>query len=122
MNNTTLLLRQIHPNFVQGGRLSSQAFRPTPKDEKKLSVYDGDQISPIDAWEHYTSELKCQSCGIMAVSMAECNVLHLPVISDPIPFQEHALIDFSAYSNRETEKKAKLLRTKAEARNWLYCV
>ena len=46
MTGTTLLLRQIHPSFVQDGRVTSQAFRPTPKDESLLSVYDGDQITP----------------------------------------------------------------------------
>ena len=29
MNEATLLLRQIHPSFVQDKRPSSQAFRPT---------------------------------------------------------------------------------------------
>jgi len=52
------VLRQIHPGFVQDGRPSSQAFRPTPKDEQKLSVYDGDQITPANAFEHYTQALK----------------------------------------------------------------
>lgn len=46
MTPQTQLLRQIHPNFVQAGRVTSQAFRPTPKDENHLSVYDGDQIQP----------------------------------------------------------------------------
>lgn len=122
MTDITMLLRQIHPNFVQDGRLSSQAFRPTPKDEKKLSVYDGDKISATNAWEHYTGELKCKSCGIMAVSIAECKDLQLPVIPDPIPFPEHALIDFSDYSIRQIEKKAKLLRAKAVVRGWIYLV
>jgi hypothetical protein len=48
VNDSTLLLRQIHPGFFQYGRPSSQAFRPTPKDEKMLSVYDGDMISKAE--------------------------------------------------------------------------
>lgn len=120
MNDITLLLRQIHPGFVQDGRPSSQAFRPTPKDEQKLSVYDGDQITPADAFEHYTKDLKLSSSGVMAVSMAECGTLELPVTPDPAPFPEHVLIDFSAHGKSATEKKAKLLKAKAEARGWLY--
>lgn len=120
MIDTTLLLRQIHPGFVQDGRPSSQAFRPTPKDEQKLSVYDGDQIPPADAWKHYATDLKLASSGVMAVSMAECGTLELPVTPDPAPFPEHALIDFTAYGKSATEKKAKLLKAKAEARGWLY--
>ena len=43
MTPDTLLLRQIHPGFIQGGRVTSQAFRPTPKDEFLLSVDNGDR-------------------------------------------------------------------------------
>ena len=39
MNPTTRRLRQIPPAFVQNGRVSSAAFRPTPKDVRRLSVY-----------------------------------------------------------------------------------
>lgn len=120
MNKSTLLLRQIHHSFVQDGRPSSQAFRPTPKDEQKLSVYDGDQISPTEAFEHYTKVLKLDSSGVLAVSKEECEMLDLLVTPDPATFQEHALIDFSAYGKSATEKKAKLLKARAEARGWLY--
>ncbi len=120
MNSDTLLLRQIHPAFVQDKRPSSQAFRPTPKDEQKLSVYDGDQITPSDAHQHYTNELNLKSCGVLAVSFDECASLELPVIPDPELFPEHTLIDFAAYGKSATEKKAKRLRAQAEARGWQY--
>lgn len=68
MNLETLLLRQINPSFIQNGRVTSQAFRPTPKDENKLSVYDGDQITPEDSWRHFTLNPLCSSAGVMAVS------------------------------------------------------
>ena len=42
VDSETLFLRQIHPTFVQNGRPTSQAFRPTPKDENQLSVYNGE--------------------------------------------------------------------------------
>jgi len=120
MNDETLLLRQIHPNFVQQGHVTSQAFRPTPKDEKRLSVYDGDQISPELSFEHYTVTLGCQSAGIMAVNVADCNGIKLPVVPDPNAFLEHAVIDFSAYEKKDIEKRAKILKKKAEERDWLY--
>lgn len=120
MNDDSLLLRQIHPGFVQDGRPSSQAFRPTPKDEQKLSVYDGDQITAPASWEHYTDVLQLDSCGVLAVTQSECSTLTLPVVADPDPFPEHALIDFSAHSKSATEKKAKQLKAKAVARGWLY--
>ena len=120
MNSNTLLYRQIHPSFVQLGRVTSQAFRPTPKDEQKLSVYDGDQISAGDAYDHYISSLKLSSCGVMGLLCAECETLALPVLPAPESFPEHVVIDFSDFSKRQTEKKAKQLKARAEARDWLY--
>jgi hypothetical protein len=120
MNGDTLLLRQIHPTFVQHGRVTSQAFRPTPKDEQRLSVYDGNKITQQDAWQHYTQVLGHASSGVMAVSVEECTALDLPAIADPTPFPEHVVIDFSAFEKRQIETKAKLLKAKAEVRDWLY--
>ncbi|MBF0611565.1 MAG: hypothetical protein G8345_14300 [Magnetococcales bacterium] len=120
MNLKTLLLRQIHPNFIQDGRVSSQAFRPTPKDEDLLSVYHGDLITPEAAWTHFNGQPKCSSVGVMGVSVAECEELALSARPDPLPFPEHAVIDFSTFSKSQIEKKAKQLRVRAEERNWLY--
>jgi hypothetical protein len=72
MEDSTLLYRQINPLFVQNGNISSQAFRPTTKDNNKLSVYDGSLISSKNAYEHFTGILGCSSIGVMAVSVREC--------------------------------------------------
>ncbi len=120
MNYSTLLLRQIHPSFVQQGRVTSQAFRPTPKDEHMLSMYDGDQIAPEPAFRHYTETLCCQSEGVLGVTVAECSELQLPAQPDPAPFPEHVLIDYTAFVKNEVEKKAKLLKATAETRGWLF--
>lgn len=120
MNEGTLLLRQVHPAFIQNGRVSSQAFRPTPKDQDRLSVYNGDMITPLAAWQHYSSTLMLASNGVMGVTVAECSSLALHVAADPTPFPEHVLIDFSAHNRKQTERAAKLLRGMAEQRDWLY--
>lgn len=120
MTDETLLLRQVHPTFVQQGRVTSQAFRPTPKDENRLSTYDGDLIQPDLAWQHYTGTLGYDSIGVMAVSYAECTGFGLPVEPDPEPFPEHAYIDFSGFQKNEVEKLSKKLKSKAEARDWLF--
>jgi hypothetical protein len=65
MTENDLLYRQIHPGFVHNGRVSSQAFRATPKDERKLSAYDGNKITPAEAWSHYTQSLALRSDGVM---------------------------------------------------------
>jgi len=72
MTEATLLLRQIHPTFVQNSRVTSQAFRPTPKDENQLSADNGDKISAGDAWMRFSAQPECSSAGVMAVSQGEC--------------------------------------------------
>ena len=119
MTPETLLLRQIHPSFVQAGRVTSQAFRPTPKDQGHLSVDNGDLVQAHAAWQRYTAN-GSQSAGVMAVSWSECDHLGLPVIEDGHPYLEHCSIDYSAYNNTAREQKAKLLRSKAQSRGWYW--
>ena len=72
MIDATVVYRQIHPSFVQAGFPTSQAFRPTPKDESKLSVYDGDQITAENAFQHYINDLNLSSVGVMGLTVSEC--------------------------------------------------
>jgi hypothetical protein len=113
----TLLLRQIHPSFVQAGRVTSQAFRPTPKDQGLLSVDNGDLVHAQATWQRHTAS-GSQSAGVMAVSRAECDLYGLSVIEDGHPYIEHCSIDYSSYNNTVREQKAKLLRNKAQSRGW----
>lgn len=119
MNGATLLYRQVHPSFIQAGNVTSQAFRPTPKDNYQLSAYDGDMISGEASWLHYTTQLKYQSGGVMALTVAECQQEDLPAVSDPAPFPEHVLVDFSAFE-KSLEKKSKSLKALATKRGWLH--
>lgn len=120
MKDQTQLLRQVHPSFVQDGKITSQVFRPTPKDDKKLSSYDGDQISAENAHAHFLQIPDCRSAGVVAVTAGECEALALPATPDPNEFPEHVLIDFSDFEKKDIEKKAKLLRAQAEMRDWLF--
>lgn len=119
MKPDTLLYRQIHLSWVQEGRTTSQAFRPTPKDDYRLSVYDGDQITAEAAWNHYT--LKFPSVGVMAVTVAECQKQQIAAISDPLPdFSEHALIDFTGLTMNQARRTARQLTRAANARGWQF--
>ena len=120
MNQDTLLHRQVHPNFIRNGETTSQAFTPTPKDNNRLSVYDGDMISATVAWEHFTGVLGFKSGGVMSVSVAECQAIELSVSSDPADFPEHALIEFDGFARRQATTRAKQLREYANARGWLF--
>jgi len=120
MTGDTLLFRQVSPLWVQAGRITSQVFKPMPKDEKRLSVYDGDQMTPEASWSHYTDELGFQSVGVVAVTVGECKKHELPAERDPEPFLEHVVIKFDDCSNSQIEKKAKHLKKAAETRGWQY--
>lgn len=121
MTGETLLLRQIHPSFVQNGFATSQAFRPTPKDKSRLSVYDGDQITVEASFLHYTTVWNLESAGVMAVTQDECAVVGLVATPNPLEdCPQHAVIDFTGLSSRECEKTGKKLKAKAESRGWLY--
>ena len=115
-----ILLRQIHPDWVQENRPTSQAFRPSPKDVDLLSVYDGDQIQPEAAWQHWTEVLQLSSAGVCGVSVAECGALDLPCRPDPEPFPEHAVIDFTGVGGKEAVRRAKKLSHWAVSRGWLF--
>lgn len=121
MNNDTLLYRVINPDrLIQAGKVSSQAFRPRKIDNKCLSVYDGDQITPEAAWRHYTNDLENLPVGVLAVTVADCSSQSLPVVPDPISFPEHTLIDFSAFGINQIKRKSEYLRDAAESRGWQY--
>jgi hypothetical protein len=120
VNSETLLLRQINPNFIRQGRVTSQAFTPTPKDEQRLSAYDGDRISAEVSWVHFTETFTLPSAGVMAVSVGECESQGTFAIPDPESFPEHVLIDFSELSRRKRKDAAKILRNLAEERGWQY--
>ena len=122
MNQRTLLLRQVSPSWLIDGRITSQVFRPTRKDDGLLSTYDGDRITPRDAWKHYTATLNYQSVGVVAVTVAECQLKSLPVRGDPkVNFLEHVVIDFrSVTTSKEMERLSKDLKMFAMSRDWLF--
>jgi hypothetical protein len=121
MNDNTILLRQVHPNFFQNEELSSQAFYPFPKDNGRLSVYDGGKIVAKNAYLHYTTQLKFQSVGVWGVSCQEVIGAGLNSLAAPLPnFSEHAEINFGNTNDKTRRKLAKLLRNKAVERGCLY--
>jgi hypothetical protein len=114
-----LLHRQVHPNFVLAGRVSSQAFIPTPKDEGKLSVDLGSLTTPQAALARYRGEGRA-SAGVWSITVGECSSLGLPTVPDPItgehPNPAHAYVDFQGLSKADTRAKGQLLARAAHAR------
>lgn len=121
MRPETVLLRQVHPNFLSGGELTSQAFVPNSGDNNKLSVYDGDQITAEHSYTHYTVSQNKQSSGVWGLSCADVAAVGLTSAPDPLPhFPSHALVDFAACSEKQSRKLAKRLKSFAVARGCLY--
>ena len=125
VNSRTLLWRQVIPGFIREGRITSQLFTPSRMDDKKVSVYDGDQITAEESWRHYTTpkleKKPCESAGVMAVTIGECYSEGILAIPDPGTFLEHVLLDFTALSNKVRIDKGKILTDIAKERGWVYC-
>ena len=123
MNSDTLLYRMVNPSWIQRGIATSQTFKPTRKDNGGLSVYDGDQISPQDAYEYFTNPppgLGQRAVGVLAVARAECDSLKLPVELDGDPIPSHAIIDFTDLGRRDVDRVGDELKERANARGWQY--
>ena len=120
MKDESLLLRQVHPSWIRENRVTSQVFTPTPKDEGRISVYDGEQISAQASWHHFKKVLGNPSTGVLAVQVRECQNCKIPVTLDPKAFMEHVLLDFAGFSGNHTKKLAKKLTQFANSRGWQY--
>jgi hypothetical protein len=84
MTDETILLRQAHPKFVSEGQVTSQAFVPFPKDDAKLSDYDGDQIRAEESHRHYTETLQNESDSVWGVTCSEVAITGLSSLPDPL--------------------------------------
>jgi hypothetical protein len=116
-----LLHRQVNPSWVQEGRVSSQAFNPTPKDSGLLSVYDGALMTAEASFLHYTGTQGLKAVGTVSVSEGEVAAVGLSWRPDPEPFPEHAVIDFTTLGSASRVKaKAHALAERARARGWTY--
>ncbi|MFF0409804.1 hypothetical protein ACFYUY_05130 [Kitasatospora sp. NPDC004745] len=118
-----LLWRQIHPAFLDGGQVSSQAFAPSDKDDGELSVNRQSIVSATEAFQHFTEVQRFQSAAVYAVSVEEVAAKGLRTVddstSDPenAPSPGHAYIDFKAVAaNKRRKKIGGLLRDQAVAR------
>lgn len=114
-----LLYRQVNPAWIQNGQISSQTFRPTPKDAGLLSTYDSALISAASAYEHYVGS-NLASAGVMAVSVHEVTVCGLTWRPDPEPFPSHAVIDFTELNNSRIRAISSKLAEFARIRTWEY--
>lgn len=117
-----LLMRQLHPNNIQEGRLWSGAFTPTKADAGHLSADRDSIISPKDAYERYLkAKALMQAGGTWGVSINEFAMLGLDCYADAIPGNDaHTLVDFAAKGADREKGLGKIAASKASARGRLY--
>ena len=126
MNDDTLMLRQVHPRFFHEGQLSSQAFKlfPSDREDKGLSVDDGDMISAENSHEFYTKTRKRESACVFAITVAQAKDLQVPAKADPlVDASWHCLLDHSALmelSDSQLSKIAKKMKLAAEQNGCQY--
>jgi hypothetical protein len=116
-----LLYRQVHPQWIVEGEPSSQAFKPTKKDEGMLSIACGSETNAHSAFAHHTETLGLASGGTWALSVAEVGEVGLSAFAQPLSDNPaHGYIDFRGTGSSAAERKAKQLRVKARERGCMY--
>jgi len=124
-----LLHRQVHPEWINDGRVSSQAFHPTRKDAGKLSVSRGSLVSAKEAYLRHTRK-EYRSAGTWSVSVGECSAVGVRAYADPIGKEDprqlpeddaHAVADFANVGGGSAVRKAAdKLVSKARERGCMY--
>ncbi|HEY8379335.1 MAG TPA: hypothetical protein VIK91_22730 [Nannocystis sp.] len=112
------LFRQVHPSWIQAGKPTSQAFRPTPKDKGLLSVSRSAKTSASEAFELHTRVKGLESAGVWGFLVSDCSDAGLAVYADPveqpIPDPAHSVVDFRHLSDKEARGRSQILKAKAE--------
>jgi hypothetical protein len=122
-----LVHRQVNPNFVKEGRITSEAFQPTKKDKGLLSVNRGEMCSAEEAHRTFVSR-GWSSWGTLTVAVSEVTAVQLAVLEAPLDATQdpedlfdditHAVIDFRSLDDnkKQIEKRARTLRDNAVKR------
>ena len=121
-----ILFRQVHPNFVVDGQLSSQPFQPTVKDEGKLSVDRSALTDAAGSFNLYISDGH-KSVAVYGLTVGEFGAQQIACHSDPLAQSDsqtanaaHAFADYSPHSVNQQKIKAKRLKNMALSRGCLY--
>ena len=122
-----LLYRQVHPSFMEDGVPSSAAFKPTPKDEGKLSLDRSSITTDEAAYILHTEGKSLASIGVYGLLVGECEDSSLSCYSDPLPATEllpanpaHAYCDFTGVGASRLKILAKRLKNHAVLRGQLF--
>lgn len=116
-----VLFCQVNPGWLVDDEPSSQAFRPTPKDEGMLSVSRGSMTTAEAAYRLHAEERQLRSAGTWGVTVGEAQQDGLAAVEDPLDDDPaHAFIDYRGLGRGATEARAKVLRSRARERGALF--
>lgn len=122
-NADELIWRNVHPSWIQDGKVSSLAFKPSPKDTGRLSGARQDKVSAEKHYFEFTDALGLTSSGVWAITVGEAQAQNVPCVydaessskPDPCP-TGHTYLDYRAQTGGRIRKIASALRRKAEER------
>lgn len=123
-----LLYRQVHPRLFKNGTPTSVNFRPTERDEGKLSVDRSSVVSAEQAHQRFLAR-GLDSIGTWAFSVEEVestgrNAWADPIEPDPAVGEPgnpaHAFVDFDELDRKQSEAVARLLKRAALDRGRLF--
>lgn len=118
-----LIWRNVHPTWIDKGKITSQVFRPTPKDSGQLSGAREEMVTAETHYHEFTTELGLDSSGVWAISVREASgagvrcVYDAESISKPDPCPTgHTYIDYRGHSGNKIKRIGSALRDSAEER------
>jgi hypothetical protein len=121
-----VMLRQVHPNWIQKGDVTSAAFRPSPKDSNELSVDRSALVSAEAAFKNFKAR-GFVSEAVFGISVGEFSAESIPCFPAPIEPSEndsgnptHAVANYSVHTKSQQQIVAQRLKLKAIARGKLY--
>lgn len=122
MSEGARFLRQIHPNWMHDEKPASNAFLPSPKDQDKLSGYDGEKVTPEASHYHYTHTIGLKSSAVFGLAPRECSHTGRSIVPSPQPENPHHVhLDFAELHSKGAKKRvATQLRDFAVQRGVLF--
>lgn len=124
-NTSELLLRQIHPNFIDAdGIPATDRFRPYSGDNNKMSVDMSSKTTPEESHARYAS-LGRRSGGVFGLSVGEFADEAIDCFEDPIEETgkenpAHAFADYGQHELGAQKLISKRLHRLACARGILF--
>lgn len=116
-----VLWRQVHPNFLQDGVISSLAFRPFPRDAGMLSVRRESYGADRAYRDHvHVGNVSAGTWGISVGEVLETGARAVDDSALPERPEAHAYVDYRYLSRKQTEAAAKRLRAVAMVRGRAY--